>query len=345
MNIDLSELRKRSEYISCREHDTLDLLIWNYRASCQFERAWDEYTCMARGLITDSEGLVIARPFPKFFNVGETEETKIYKLPAEKPEIREKCDGSLAIQHYDEDEVCIATRGSFESDQALWATSWMSKFKRQDFREGYTYLYEIIYPENRIVVDYGNRKELVLLAVINIEDGSELDIDEEGLRLGLETPAIINDDIYVLAETVKTMPITSEGFVLRYSDGFRVKMKGWEYVALHKAIFQMSTTVIWETVRNGCDFKVILDRLPEYYYDWVIEQKAAIEQAYVDLVKTLQVLQEEIVDLPTRKDQAIHINQNHPEYVWMMSAILSNKDMSKKFWDMVKPEHAKPEMQ
>ena len=38
-------------------------------------------------------------------------------------------------------------------------------------KPGKTYLFEIIYPENRIVVDYGDYKGLVLIDVIDNETG------------------------------------------------------------------------------------------------------------------------------------------------------------------------------
>lgn len=157
MKIDLKELISRAEFIRGTPHETEGLTIWNYTAKCQFERAWDEYTRMARGLITDSVGNIIARPFPKFFNYGETEETKTENLPKDIPIVTVKLDGSLGIQYYLGNKLYIATRGSFTSEQAIWATKWMQeRFTQNNFVSGYTYLYEIIYPENKIVVDYGN---------------------------------------------------------------------------------------------------------------------------------------------------------------------------------------------
>lgn len=68
--------------------------------------------------------------------------TKAIRLPKEKNK----------HENYKGHNVYIATRGSFESDQALWATEWIQKrFRPVDFLAGYTYLYEIIYPENRVV--------------------------------------------------------------------------------------------------------------------------------------------------------------------------------------------------
>ena len=95
----LNELNKRVEdgLISAQKHDTLQLIIWNYTQTCQFSKAWDEYTMIARGLITDYDGNIVARPFKKFFNIDEREETKIENLPSTIPDVYTKYDGSLSI--------------------------------------------------------------------------------------------------------------------------------------------------------------------------------------------------------------------------------------------------------
>jgi RNA ligase len=49
-------------------HPTLDLTIWNYSPKVQYEGLWDDITMQCRGLVTNSNGDVIARPFKKFFN-------------------------------------------------------------------------------------------------------------------------------------------------------------------------------------------------------------------------------------------------------------------------------------
>jgi RNA ligase len=52
-------------------HPTLPLTIWNYSESVQYEKKWDEITLSCRGLVTDNDGNVVARPFSKFFNYEE----------------------------------------------------------------------------------------------------------------------------------------------------------------------------------------------------------------------------------------------------------------------------------
>lgn len=141
----LTELRKRSKYINEKRHDTLDLIIWNYNNLCAIDEAWDEYTLMARGLITDLKGNIVSRPLKKFFNLNQTEESRIENLPMDLPEVYEKLDGSMCIQYYDGDKVCVATRGSFNSDQAIHGTKLLENRLRTDFDQRYTYIYEIIY--------------------------------------------------------------------------------------------------------------------------------------------------------------------------------------------------------
>jgi RNA ligase len=249
--VNIKELRKRQKYIKEQKHDTLQLFIWNYTPECQFAKAWDKYTLMSRGLITDKDGNIYARPFKKFFNYGQD---STQTLPTDMPIISEKMDGSLGIQYYDAGgEVYIATRGSFGSDQAQWATKWIRTrgLKQKDFVPNKTYLYEIIYKENRVVVDYGQREELVLLAVIDNQTGDETfvkDIEAEAKRLGLSYAKRIKasgvDEILKLKDKLTG---NEEGYVFHWSQhkNLRLKMKGTEYVRLHRLLTEFSNISIW----------------------------------------------------------------------------------------------------
>jgi RNA ligase len=328
MKIDLAEFRKREKYISEKKHDTLDLIVWNYKNSCQFDNAWDEYTIMARGLITDLEGNVVARPFKKFFNINTFEGTKIEELPAEIPEITEKLDGSLGILYPDNENYAISTRGSFNSEQAIFATK-LIKEKKYDFKKGFTYLFEIIYPENKIVVDYGNRKELVLLAVINTETGEEINFIEEAKRLEFSYAEKMGNDLNDLLISLDLLSANNEGFVVKYSNNFRVKMKGKEYIRLHKLISGFSNTAIWELLMNEQPFDEFLDRVPDEFYQWIKTTKKELEN---------------IKKLPTRKEQALEIIKNYKDISSAIFNLLdSKKEKAKKeLWKMLKPKFSKP---
>ena len=89
-------------YVKVAFHPSEDLYIYNYSQTAQYERVWNEVTLQCRGLILDGKGKIIARPFPKFFNLGETENQIIPPLPFE---IYEKMDGSLGISYWVDNEM------------------------------------------------------------------------------------------------------------------------------------------------------------------------------------------------------------------------------------------------
>jgi len=307
MKIDLQELRNRSEYINEKKHPTLDLLIWNYNQTCQFEKKWDEYTMMCRGLITDLEGNIIARPFKKFFNWGEDANVMI---PTEMPIISEKLDGSLGIQYYYGDKVLIATRGSFESDQAKYATGHMilEKYSKDDFMPGYTYLYEIIYPSNRIVIDYQGREELVLIAIINNETGSELVslVEQESNHLGFNFARRFEvNDIQKLIKKMDTLSGNEEGYVFHWpTENLRIKLKGKEYVRLHKLLTEFSTISIWENLKEGNNLEELLERVPDEFFDWVKNEKEKLETQFKEIYQIANKGLLDVEKLSSRKKQA-----------------------------------------
>ncbi len=342
MRIEVEELRKRKKYITEQQHPNCQILIWNYNNPCQFDGAWDDYTIQARGLITDLEGNIIARPFKKFFNLGEKEDTKIDKLPLEIPEITEKIDGSLGIQYYIGDKVCISTRGSFNSEQAGFATNMMSRFKKGDFKEGFTYLYEIIYPENRIVIDYKGKKECVLLAVIETETGKEIDFRKEAERLGFNCPKKINSTIEKLVEVLPNLSGNEEGFVARYNNGLRIKMKGNEYVRLHRLITGFSTISIWDCLRHSQDIDEILKDVPDEFYDWIKMKKKELENNFSDIYTESEKAFKKIKDLPDRKTQALEILKNHKKISSEIFGLLDKEDISERIWRKLRPKFELP---
>src|SRR3990167_2407750 len=154
--------------------------IFNYTQRCQFSREWDDITKQCRGLIIDvKSGKILARPFPKFFNYEEHIQNA-WPIPSELPIITEKYDGSLGILYWlpGDARPWIATRGSFMSEQAQWATEWFRKnVAHQGIPRSYTHLFEIIYPQNRIVVSY-DFEGLILLSIRVTESGGEVKLHE-----------------------------------------------------------------------------------------------------------------------------------------------------------------------
>jgi RNA ligase len=324
-------------------HPTLDLTIWNYTEKVQYEGLWDEITLMCRGLVTNSKGEIVARPFRKFFNMEEGKHT-----PTSEFEVYEKMDGSLGIFFYYNNEPVFATRGSFTSDQAIKGREILNKYNwEQGTYEGYTYLFEIIYPENRIVVDYNGLEELVVLGVVETATGKECNYDEmvnEGFVLVKKYDGIKD------YSTLKSMISNdAEGYVVRFSNGERMKIKGEEYLRLHKIMTNVSTTAIWEIMSNGGDIDAILKDVPDEFYkkikSYVSTLKYGYYQYWNQLGKTYDYFRfgkyGDIEVEPTKKQFAEHIKNHHPIAKSIMFAMWDGKDYDKIIWKALKPEYKK----
>jgi len=83
MNITALKEMIAAGYVKVNQHPTKDLFIYNYSETAQFERFWNEVTLQCRGLILDANYTIMARPFPKFFNLEELVNEPIPNLPFE----------------------------------------------------------------------------------------------------------------------------------------------------------------------------------------------------------------------------------------------------------------------
>jgi T4 RnlA family RNA ligase len=331
-NISLLNQMLEERYLNCQKHPSSELYIYNYSAKAQYDRLWNEVTLGCRGLILDGEGNVIARPFPKFFNLGEYEGQKV---PKSTFEVYEKMDGSLGISYVMDGKIQIATRGSFISDQSVKANE-LLKSRYYDsvakMKMGVTYLFEIIYPENRIVVDYGDEKKLVLLAMIDIETGLDLPLEDIGFPLvkGYDGVNDINA-LKLLEEENK------EGFVIKYPDGYRLKVKFEEYVRLHKIITQVSSISIWEYLKTNQSMDEILEQVPDEFYNWIKEKKNEMETQY-ETIEQIAKSQMKLFD--TRKETAAYIMTcGYPKVMFDM---MDKRDYSRSIWKMLRPIYERP---
>jgi len=320
------------KYVKVQKHPTQELYIYNYTAKAQYENIWNECTLNCRGLILDADGEILARPFPKFFNMGEREDEVI---PNEPFEVYEKMDGSLGILYWLDGEACIATRGSFQSEQSVRATqmlhtSYADTIPKLD--KSLTYLFEIIYPENRIVVDYGKREDLVLLGIVHTKTGEELPLQDVGFPIVKRY-----DGVQDLSELQALEEDNKEGFVVRFESGYRLKVKFEEYVRIHRIVTQVSSVNIWEYLKTGQAMTELLERVPDEFYDWVKATKEQLEANYQDIENQAKV---DFKTLATRKDTAMYFKTC--QYPQVMFAMLDGKPYDQIIWKMLRPEYERP---
>ena len=340
MNItDLQQLIA-DDYINVQKHPNADLYIYNYSPKAQYDRLWNEWTLACRGLIMNSKYEIIARPFPKFFNLEELENQAI---PNEKFEVFEKVDGSLGILYWLNNQAFMATRGSFVSEQAKIATEML----RTQYAHiipmldtSKTYLFEIIYPENRIVVDYGDERKLVLLAIIDTQTGNEMPLVETGQCLVStehQFPLVKRyDGLNDLHQLKKLEEANQEGFVVRFNNGFRLKVKFEEYVRIHRIITQVSSLNIWEYLKEGQDLEPLLDKVPDEFYDWV---RATHNKLLAEYQKVENAAKAEFKILETRKETALYYQTcRFPAILFKM---MENKPYNQIIWRLIKPKFEK----
>ena len=193
-------------------------------------------------------------------------------------------------------------------------------------------MFEIIYPENKIVVDYGNQDDLTLLAIIDNNTGEDLPISEIGFPVVRKYDRF-NDLSFLQCNNDES----KEGFVIRFKNGLRVKVKFAEYLRLHRIITGVSNVVIWEHLAEGKGFEELLDKVPDEFYEWV---KKTIDDLKSQYNAILTDSQNSFKQLDTRKETALYFQTQ--KYPAVLFAMLDGKPYDKIIWKMVKPQYAKP---
>lgn len=313
-----------------RFDSTGKLLLFNYRPTCQFKNAneWNFIEKNSRGLIINREtGEIVARPFAKFWNWGQG--GQYTDAPIKR--VYEKADGSLGILYKDpvDYQYKVATRGSFHSDQADWATKlWNNNFNDVHVPDTWTILFEIIYPDNRVVVDYGDWEGLAFLGAINKETGQRVEHDrfiqwyENEVEYNeyaylVQTYDTFND-LDKIIEICKTSNVNVEGFVVEFEDGQLFKFKGEEYLKAHKLISNLTEKNIYEAMING-EVESIKTALPDEFvgeFNKILSEILEYCQKLTDnlLKKYNLILKECLADWPwtefTQKDFALTVKKH-----------------------------------
>lgn len=257
------DARVRSGAVARADDGPLALYIYTNR--CVYDDLWDDVSILARGLVLHhGERRVVATPFPKFFNYGERGQP----IPDEPFEVYEKLDGSMAVLFHDGARWRVVTKGAFDSAQARWAEAWLGGRGLEALSPGSTYLFEAIYPENRVVVRY-DRSGLVLLAAYD-DDGKELSHSTLGnVARELACELVQCHTFASLGELVamaSTLPRDREGFVLRFDSGLRLKLKGEAYRRIHALLSDTTPLGLWRAMEAGDDLSAFRREIPEEFW-------------------------------------------------------------------------------
>lgn len=327
-----------------------ELWIYNYTEDVQYRNKWNKVTLACRGLILNNQtGDIVARPWEKFFNFGQRDNRIESNAPVE---VTDKMDGSLGILYKRPDgEFAIATRGSFASEQAIHATELLNTTYKDyllDFVAEYwvkenTFLFEIIYPENRIVCNYGDMDDLVLLGAVNKKWGDYYGPTEAGAQIAWPGPIT---EVWKYDRFVDALSFPDrqgkEGVVIRSGRNI-VKLKQADYVELHRIVTNLSPKTIWEMLSSGKTVRDICGSIPDEFHSYVEDIADDLQfrfahikfDASVEFSTIRTKLWSADGETISRRAWAEEIKKS--TYPALLFMLLDEKSIDEAVWKMIKP--------
>jgi len=340
------ELELQDGFVVERKHPTLPLTILNYTDRTTYEQRWNAVTMHCRGLIVNhATNEVVARGPRKFFNYGEPSATE-YPLDTQ-VRLTRKEDGSLGIiwgygMLNEEAHWGYATRGSFTSEQAVHATANMHEVIPDSIHQwqarNTTSIDEIVYPANRIVLDYGGLDENIPLGEVD---------NKSGLIIWRPSSALVPawSAIMTLAEALALpIPDDEEGYVLDILDEYlnvvdHLKLKGARYKELHAAIFGLTERRLYDLWVQGVESTYIED-LPDEVQPWAL---AVVQRFDLDWAVLRAEVRSAFSNFPqgSRKELAQYIMANHKHLSAALFALLDSDAEKCHSWidKQIKPGH------
>lgn len=314
--------------ITVQKHPDTNLYIYGYYTGPYANNiVWDEVNINCRGLIISDDGTIVARSFTKFFtfekytnnntvlldngtliNIDDQGSRKIYDKP----------DGSLAILYWIDDKPFLATQRSFTSIKAKKATEILyTKYNHcfKFLKKDRTYLFEAIYPESQVIVNYGKSEDLILIGIIDNLTGNDLPLENIGFPV-VEDMTEKLSNISGLDELQKLNLTNKEGFVILYESGLRLKIKfNWFTAAHHllnqiikqemlmyksvqqfKALMNMmphnlTNLHVWNCLAKGRCLSTLQYKIPDVYHnlsveEWLVETAFKLKYDFEEICKT-----------------------------------------------------------
>ena len=258
-------------------HPRLPLLMFNYSPLAHntlhaSPHGWTPALRMCRGIVFNHAGILVAHPYPKFFNLNEHPETELGVLLARCNNsypwsATDKLDGHCGIIFSYQDELIVTTRGRFTSPSAQLATEILYAHEqngwKKSFLSDWTLIVEIIDPKTKVHVEYGDQSGFVLTGAfhrVTFEDASPALVDQLSNQLRIPAakrflPSVVHQSIGdALRDLVKSMKDRSvrnkEGWVIRFEDGTRVKVKYETYIQL-MVVSKLSPSYLMRRMMSG----------------------------------------------------------------------------------------------
>lgn len=252
------------------KYPNLKQFVYNMIDSYEFKS--HPIVCESRGLLLDSDNnwAVVAHPFNRFFNLGETGSADIDWSTAR---FQEKLDGSLMVMYYWAGAWHVNTRKTPGGNTPVgdWGISfsdlfwrcWDQQYGKAGFDHlipGFTYCWELTSPLNRVVTH--NQDERITLLAVRDANGQEQAVQQYQNAFDVVRHFEF-DSAEAAAQAAELLdPMKQEGFVVVDAEFQRVKIKSSHYVAIHHTVTSLNTRAIVELIQKG-EAEEVLAYFPE----------------------------------------------------------------------------------
>lgn len=265
----------------------------------------------ARGLIFDKEGRIMSRPFHKFFNVNEREETMSHHIDTSQPHIvMEKMDGSMIRPILVDGHLRLATKMGI-TDVAMQAEVWLAaqhpsktEWLRYQVENGMTPLFEWVSPMNQIVLEYEDA-DLVYLGSRSNTMGDYFFRQDAPFTFVARYGSLDGNMTDYIARARQQKG--REGDIIRFADGHMLKVKNDWYVRIHKIIDQVKSDRNIVSLILHEELDDVLSMLPETESVKVRAFERKFWDAFQETELRLLKLGTKAAKMGSRKDVALEL--------------------------------------
>lgn len=337
--VDFAELNElaRKGTIVANHHPTLPLTVYNYTSLRTIrEEEWTPLLSLCRGLVVEDEsGKIIARPFSR---MREIESSQELAADEEIRRVYEKVDGTLGIVVRYGDEQFFTTRGNFSSEQSRRATEMLNEILARNpdyqFEPGVTPLFEVVYPEDKKIVDYEGRQDLTLLGQIEISTGRELPLPDPS-AVPFSVVQEYRGEGYRSIDDLRASPNpNSEGYIVETDSGkYKVKTDWYksELGMVHWRDSEQKGTMelrAWRYLSENRTPEDIIAAAPPELQERVTRLVTGLQEKFNEYKRVAESLTNPAIELTDQEKRKL-------EYV-------KGKDISteKDLWDAMRPRKA-----
>jgi RNA ligase len=122
-----------------------------------------------------------------------------------------------------------------------------------------------------------------------------------------------------------------------------MKIKGSEYVRLHKILTNISNRDIWEYLKDGKPLDEIIEKVPDEFYDWVKETKNHLEGEFNKLNEEYKWIYKTILRVKNCCDRKMFaqyaLRYKHSSILFSM---FDSKNYKSIIWKLIYPDYSKP---